>query len=188
MKKLNNFVNGKSIPAKSGATSEIINPATGAAYAKIYASTTSGFTPSDATNLVYSGASPGIVIDSVYTLKYVKIKYFKTDGSASLISAQQSITPADPGMLSLIDNEVKISTNGSILAGDSATSGARAILNKTGVYFYDNAGNATSQLMANAASGSPTFITTNAKIADWKIYSDKIENQLNKNTNYLIVN
>jgi hypothetical protein len=151
---------------------------TGAAYAKIYASTTSGFTPNDATNLVYSGTSPGIVIDSVYTLKYVKIKYFKTDGSASLISAQQSITPADPGMLSLIDNEVKISTNGSILAGDSATSGARAILNKTGVYFYDNAGNATSQLMANAASGSPTFITTNAKIADWKIYSDKIENQL----------
>jgi hypothetical protein len=150
----------------------------GAAYAKVYASTTSGFTPSDATNLVYSGASPGIVIDSVYTLKYVKIKYFKTDGSASLISAQQSITPADPGMLSLIDNEVKISTSGSILAGDSASSGARAILNKTGVYFYDNAGNATSQLMANAASGSPTFITTNAKIADWKIYSDKIENQL----------
>ena len=49
----------------------------GAAYAKIYASTTSGFTPSDATNLVYSGASPGIVIDSVYTLKYVKIKYLK---------------------------------------------------------------------------------------------------------------
>jgi betaine-aldehyde dehydrogenase len=32
MKKLNNFVNGKSLPAKSGATSEIINPATGAAY------------------------------------------------------------------------------------------------------------------------------------------------------------
>ena len=149
-----------------------------AAYAKVYASTTSGFTPSDATNLVYSGASPGIVIDSVYTLKYVKIKYFKTDGSVSLISAQQSITPADPGMLSLIDNEVKISTNGSILAGDSATSGARAILNKTGIYFYDTAGDATSQLMANAASGSPTFITTNAKIADWKIYSNKIENQL----------
>ena len=33
MKKLNNFVNGKSLPAKSGATSEIINPATGAVYA-----------------------------------------------------------------------------------------------------------------------------------------------------------
>ena len=32
MKKLNNFVNGKSLPAKSGATSEIINPGTGVAY------------------------------------------------------------------------------------------------------------------------------------------------------------
>jgi len=150
----------------------------GAAYAKIYASTTSGFTPSDATNLVYSGASPGIVIDSVYTLKYVKIKYFKTDGSASLISSEQSVTPADPGMLSLIDNEVKISTNGSILAGDSATSGGRAILNKTGLYIYNTGSSPTTQIIANATDGSPTFLTTNAKIADWKIYSDKIENQL----------
>ena len=33
MKKLNNFIDGKSLPAKSGATSEIINPATGAPYA-----------------------------------------------------------------------------------------------------------------------------------------------------------
>ena len=33
MKKLNNFIDGKSLPAKSGATSEIINPATGTAYA-----------------------------------------------------------------------------------------------------------------------------------------------------------
>lgn len=149
-----------------------------AAYAKVYASTVSGFTPNDATNLVYSGASPGIVIDSVYTLKYVKIKYFKTDGSASLISSEQSVTPADPGMLSLIDNEVKISTLGSILAGDSATSGGRAILNKTGLYIYNTGGSPTTQIIANAIDGSPTFLTTNAKIADWKIYSDKIENQL----------
>ena len=149
-----------------------------AAYAKVYASTTSGFTPSDATNLVYSGASPGIVIDSVYTLKYVKIKYFKTDGSVSLISVEQSITPSDPGALSLIDNEVKISTNGSILAGDSATSGGRAILNKTGLYVYNTGGSPTTQIIANATDGSPTFLTTNAKIADWKIYSNKIENQL----------
>lgn len=149
-----------------------------AAYAKIYASSTSGFTPNDSTNLVYSGSSPGIIIDPVYTVRYVKIKYLKTDGSTSSISAQQSVTPADPGMLSLIDNEVKISTNGSILAGDSATSGGRGIFNKTGIYFYDTGGTATSQLMANASSGSPTFITTNAKIANWSISSSKIENTL----------
>lgn len=155
---------------------------TGAAYAKIYASSTSGFTPNDSTNLVYSGASPGIVIDSTYTVKYVKIKYFKTDGATSLVSAEQSVTPADPGMLSLIDNEVKISTTGSILAGDSATSGGRAIFNKTGIYFYDTGGNATSQLMANASSGSPTFITTSAKIADWLVYPSRIENTLHAGT------
>ena len=32
MKSLNNFINGKSVPAQSGAVSEIINPATGQAY------------------------------------------------------------------------------------------------------------------------------------------------------------
>ena len=33
MKSLSNFINGKSVPAKSGATSEVINPSTGQAYA-----------------------------------------------------------------------------------------------------------------------------------------------------------
>ena len=32
MKSLSNFINGKAQPAVSGATSEIINPATGVAY------------------------------------------------------------------------------------------------------------------------------------------------------------
>ena len=33
MKSLQNFINGQSLPSKSGRTSEVINPATGAAYA-----------------------------------------------------------------------------------------------------------------------------------------------------------
>ena len=33
MKSLSNFINGKSVPAQSGATSEVINPSTGMAYA-----------------------------------------------------------------------------------------------------------------------------------------------------------
>ena len=33
MKNLQNFINGKSVAAKSGKTSEVINPATGSAYA-----------------------------------------------------------------------------------------------------------------------------------------------------------
>jgi hypothetical protein len=150
----------------------------GATSAKVYASATSGFTPNDSTNLVYSGISPAVIIDTSFTTLYIKIKYFGLSLNSSSDSAQATVNAVDAGALSLIDNEVKISTTGSLLAGDSATSGGRAIFNKTGTYFYDAGGNLTSQLLASAASGSPTFITTNAKIANWMIYANKIENSL----------
>jgi len=156
---------------------------TSASYVKIYASKTSGFTPNDSTNLVYSGSeSPAIIIDTVYTTTYVKIKYFSNDGFSSLTSAESSVIPLDAGMLSVIDNPVEIQTGGSILAGDTLTSGARLLLNETGMYLYDASAivgtGPTTQILGNATSGSPTFITSNAKIANWKIYSSKIENEL----------
>jgi len=151
---------------------------TGASYAKVYQGSTSGFTPNDSTNLVYSGISPAVVINTTYTEVFIKIKYFGIAGNSSLSSAAQAVTPLEAGLLSLIDNEVKISTTGSILAGDSATSGGRAILNKTGLYVYNTGGSPTTQIIANATDGSPTLITTNAKIADWMIYASKIENTL----------
>ena len=154
----------------------------GASYAKVYQGSTSGFTPSDATNLVYSGASPGVVINTTYSEVFIKIKYFAIDGSSSLSSAAKAVTPLEAGLLSLIDNEVKISTSGSILAGDSATSGGRAILNKTGLYIYNTGSSPTTQIIANATDGSPTLITTNAKIADWMIYESRIENTLHAGT------
>lgn len=154
----------------------------GASYAKVYQGATSGFTPNDSTNLVYSGASPGVVINTTYSEVFIKIKYFAIDGSSSLSSAALAVTPLEAGLLSLIDNEVKISTNGSILAGDSATSGGRALLNKTGLYVYNTGSSPTTQIIANATDGSPTLITTNAKIADWMIYSGKIENTLHAGT------
>ena len=150
----------------------------GATSAKVYASAVSGFTPNDSTNLVYSGISPAVIIDTTFTTLYIKIKYFGLSLNSSSESAQATVNAVDAGALSLIDNEVKISTTGSLLAGDSATSGGRAIFNKTGTYFYDAGGNLTSQLLAGAANGSPTFITTNAKIANWMIYANKIENTL----------
>ena len=150
----------------------------GATSAKVYASATSGFTPNDSTNLVYSGISPAVIIDTSFTTLYIKIKYFGLSLNSSSDSAQAIVNAVDAGALSLIDNEVKISTTGSLLAGDSATSGGRAIFNKTGTYFYDAGGNLTSQLLAGASNGSPTFITTNAKIANWMIYANKIENSL----------
>jgi len=154
----------------------------GASYAKVYEGATSGFTPNDSTNLVYSGSSPGVVINSTYSEVFIKIKYFAIDGSSSLSSAAQAVTPLEAGMLSLIANEVKISTTGSILAGDSATSGGRAILNKTGLYVYNTGGSPSTQIISNATDGSPTLITTNAKIADWIVYSGKIENTLHAGT------
>lgn len=150
----------------------------GATSAKVYASSVSGFTPNDATNLVYNGVSPAVIIDTTFTTLYIKIKFMGLSGNSSSNSGQIAVNAVDAGALSLIDNEVKISTTGSLLAGDSATSGGRAIFNKTGTYFYDAGGNLTSQLLASAANGSPTFITTNAKIANWMIYTNKIENQL----------
>lgn len=154
----------------------------GADYARVYEGTTSGFTPNDSTNLVYSGQSPAVIINTVYSQVYVKIKYFTQFGGYSNSSVGYSVTPIDAGMLSVIDNPVEIQTGGSILAGDTLTSGARLLLNETGMYLYDQSAivgtGPTTQIIGNATSGSPTFITTNAKIANWNIYSNKIENSL----------
>lgn len=154
----------------------------GAAYAKVYEGATSGFTPDDNTNLVYSGDSPAVVVNTNYIAVFVKIKYFNNFGSASNASSAYEVTPLDAGMLSVISNPVEIQTGGSILAGDQLTSGARFLINETGAYVYDASATVgtgpTTQIIGNATSGSPTFITTNAKIANWKIYTNKIENEL----------
>jgi hypothetical protein len=168
-------------PMSNGYTVTWTLPA-GASYAKVYQGATSGFTPNDSTNLVYSGQSPAVVISLDYTETFVKIKYFNNFGSSSLSSTAYSVTPLDAGMLSVIDNPVEVRTGGSILAGDAITSGARLLLNETGIYLYDKSAivgtGPTTQIIGNATSGSPTFITTNAKIANWNIYSTKIENSL----------
>jgi hypothetical protein len=152
--------------------------ATGAAYAKVYASAISGFSPNDSTNLVYSGISPAVVVNPSFTTLYIKIRFIGLALNTSLDSSEISVNAVDAGALSLIDNPVKISTNGSILAGDSATIGASGIFNKTGIYFYDANHSLTSQLLASAAAGTPTFITTNAQIANWQVYQNRIENVL----------
>jgi len=138
---------------------------------------------------VYSGSSPGIVIDTVYTLKYVKIKFFNSDGTTSNFSAEQSVTPGNIGALSLISNPVKIATDGSIFTGDldaqgqAIQSGARIFFNRVGLFVYDSTtAGPTTQIVGDASTSSPTFITTSAKIADWMITSNKIENTLHAGT------
>lgn len=69
---------------------------TSAAYAKIYESGTSwGAGNPLETDLVFSGQSPAIVKKTVYTLRYIKIKYLTVDGFESSWSAEQTVTPLD---------------------------------------------------------------------------------------------
>ena len=68
----------------------------GASYAKVYESGTSwGVGNPTESDLVFSGASPAIIKKTVYTLRYVKIRYLTDDGFTSSWSAEQSVTPID---------------------------------------------------------------------------------------------
>jgi hypothetical protein len=68
----------------------------GASYAKVYESGTSwGSGNPTESDLVFSGASPAIIKKTVYTLRYVKIRYITDDGFTSSWSAEQSVTPID---------------------------------------------------------------------------------------------
>ena len=68
----------------------------GADYAKVYESGTSwGAGNPPETDLVFSGQSPAIIKKTVYTTRYVKIKYVTEDGFNSSWSSEQSVTPID---------------------------------------------------------------------------------------------
>jgi hypothetical protein len=79
----------------NGYTATWVLPA-GASYAKVYESGTSwGAGDPTELDLVFSGASPAIIKKTVYTLRYVKIRYMTDDGFTSSWSAEQSVTPID---------------------------------------------------------------------------------------------
>ena len=170
----------------NGYVADFSNVASGVAYIEVYAKSSS-FGAVDPTSqyLVYSGANPGFVIDTDYNPKYIKARYYTLSGQPSNWSAEQVVTPADPGSLSLIDNPVKIATDGSIFTGNldgngqPIQSGSRVFFNRTGIYVYDaETVSPTTQIVGDASTLAPTFITTRAKIADWIIYPDRFENGL----------
>jgi hypothetical protein len=113
----------------NGYVAKFSNTITDVAYIEIYAKSTSFGTLDpvtgviDAQYLVYSGSNPGTVISTDYTTKYIRTRYFTISGQFSKWSAEQQIAASDPGSLSLIDNPVKISTNGSIFTGNLDSSG-----------------------------------------------------------------
>jgi hypothetical protein len=69
---------------------------TGASYAKIYESgTTWGSGDPSESDLVFSGSSPAIIKKTVYTQRFIKIRFLTDDGFTSSWSLEQTVTPID---------------------------------------------------------------------------------------------
>ena len=142
--------------------------------------------PTDDTLMVYSGLSPATVITPNYTKRYVIVRFYDQYDNTSYYSMEKTgqtsgveITPINVGTLSLISNPIKIQTDGSIFAGaGNSTTYPQVFFNKDGLFAYDTGGTRTTQIVNDAISGGPTFITTSAQIANWTITSNKIENTL----------
>ena len=153
---------------------------TGAVFAEVYAKHTAwSGNPTDDTYVVYSGLSPAVITDTDYTTVYIKIRYYDDFDNTSSYSAQGTVTPIDPGAITSIENPISFGANAVIYAGGSATSGKRTVFKTDGIFAYDATDTSPStQIVADASAGSPTFITTQAQIADWNITDTKIENTL----------
>lgn len=136
-----------------------------------------------------SNSSPVIIYDEANAgnTVWVKGQWTSEDGNAILSSAS-SVTILDVASLSLIENPVKIKTDGSIFAGtldindEPVLTGARMLINKRGLFLYDtddlNGTNPTTQIIGEDNGTTATFITKKAKIANWIISDSKIENTL----------
>jgi hypothetical protein len=109
------------------------------------------------------------------------------------MSVPASVLIIDVASLSLIENPVKIKTDGSIFAGtldsndEPVLTGARMLINKRGLFLYDsndtNGTNPTTQIIGEENGITATFITKKAKIANWIISENKFENVLTSSTN-----
>lgn len=138
-------------------------------------------------------SSPVIVYDETNAGNsvWVKAQWTCEDGNA-IMSAPSEVSILDLGDFSLIENPVKIKTDGSIFAGtldandEPVLSGARAVFNKRGFFLYDdndeNGTNPTTQIIGSDNGVTATFITKKAKIANWVISENKIENTLTATT------
>lgn len=153
---------------------------TGATFAEVYAKHTAwSGNPTDDTYVVYAGLSPAIITDTDYTTVYIKIRYYDDFGNTSSYSAEGTTTPLDPAQITSFESPITFGANGVIYAGNSATSGTRTIFKSSGIFAYDATNTSPStQIVSNASAGTPTFITKQAQIADWKISEYKIENDL----------
>lgn len=176
-----------SVTALSNGYSVSSNLNSSATGIKIYQSSTENGTYS---LVASSNSSPVIVYDETNAgnIVWVKGQWTCEEGLAEM-SAASSVTIIDVASLSLIENPIKIKTNGSIFAGtldandNPVLSGARMLINKRGLFLYDsndlNGINPTTQIIGEDNGVTATFITQKAKIANWVISSNKIENTFN---------
>lgn len=172
------LTNGYSVFASNYATSVGVN------YMEVYAKHTPWVgDPTDDTYVVYAGANPAVIIDEDYTTVYVKIRYYDDFNNTSSYSIENTVVPMGPGEITSFETPISFGTNGVIYAGGDYQSGNRTVFKTSGIFAYDasstNASTGlTTQIVSNASSGTPTFITTRAQIADWNITDTKIENDL----------
>lgn len=159
----------------------------GANRLEVYEKSTAWTTvPSDDSYMVYSGLSPATVITADNTARYVIVRYYDRYDNTSHYSMEYTgqtsgvqVTPLDIGKLTLIDNPIKISTNGSIFAGaGDSTVYPQVFFNKDGIFAYDSSGNWSTEIINNATTNQPTFITKRAVIGDWTISPVGIQNDL----------
>lgn len=163
----------------------------GAVKAEVYAKHTQWGTsgevdPTDDTYVVYSGLSPAVVLDTTYTPVYIKVRYYDDFGNTSNYSTQtnNSVTPLNAGAITSFENPITFGTNAVIYSGASATTGNRTLFKQGGIFAYDaTSSTPTTQIISDAGTDAPTFITQRAQIANWNISTDKIENTLSTRTN-----
>jgi hypothetical protein len=159
---------------------------TGATYMEVHAKHTAWSSdPTNSDYLVYSGANPAVIIDTEYTPVYIKVRYYDDFDNTSSYSNQtsNSTTPINTATVTSFENPITFGANGVIYAGPEYDSGKRTLFKSSGIFAYDASSTngltgLTTQIISDASAGTPTFITTQAQIADWHITPTKIENDL----------
>ena len=73
-----------------------------------------------------------------------------------------------------ISGNLTITNGGSFIARTADNALNKVTLNHLGLFAYDAAGTETTQIISNAAVGSPTFTTVKALIGNWSVETDKI--------------
>ena len=153
----------------------------GVTYMEVYAKHTPWLAdPTNDDDVVYAGPNPGVIIDTDYTLAYIKVRYYDDFNNTSSYSNQtnNTVTPLDAGIVTSFENPITFGANGVIYAGENYNSGKRTLFKTGGIFAYDSDGVKTTEILSDADAGTPTFMTKRAHIADWNITDTKIENDL----------